>query len=175
MGAARIYPHDSEWFDVFQSFAKQAVCVLILPGVTGGLLKELRWIRKNLEPSRVYVLDPVTTDDWSGLSTTMRDAGFEIPAPPSSVGSGGSIVGFTGNWRGYYVGRQLETPAEYAEAVLRSVSPDARPGLGLSEFTGTARTREQVRQTTSYAMGAALGRMIKQFRTLLRVRYGSRP
>ena len=167
LGSARTYPRDSDWFYAFQSFARRAACILILPGVSGGLLRELRWIRDNLEPARVYLLNPARASSWSDFAATMRDAGFEMPA---RAPLGGSILGFTNNWCGYYAGRELATDAEYAEAVSHAL----RHGAG-TEFTGTLREREErLQRSKAYALGWLLAATAHKAYSLLRRRRGSR-
>ena len=137
---------DSEWFRIFQSIAEIATCVLILPGVSEGLESELKYLRNNFRPRRLFLIVPdFRLDTWPSFAQFMNKSGFQLPLEGMEFGS---VLGFTNNWSCYEMGSAITTPDEFAEAVVRAIKK------GTTSFTGTAQSeRQRMLQNKGYKLG----------------------
>lgn len=147
VGAARSYPDGLTWFEEFASYARRASCILVTPGSTVGLIRELQWIRYNIEARRVFILIPtVTADDWNEFVKIMSTKGFTLPV---QLLPEWSILGFTDDWSYRLVGTYLADPLEYVDAIRYGLHHE-----NALEFVGSTKERdEKDRASKAYALG----------------------
>jgi hypothetical protein len=116
-GARKAYQGDHDWKAVFTAFVQRARVVLVMEGVSVGLLWELRQVVRSLSPHQVFVCIPPRrfrrdSKQWRRFcSYVLAELGIECsdvdPTP-------GAVVGFDESWTPRLVDQGLDQGREFA-------------------------------------------------------------
>jgi hypothetical protein len=84
----RVTGKSTDWRVVVRSALAQSGCIVLLPGVTEGLMEELRIIRSDEMMARVLLFVPKDTNEsfLEAFTTRVRDVGLELSGNGASPG-----------------------------------------------------------------------------------------
>jgi hypothetical protein len=85
IGAARVETTDEDWFNRFRLLAGQARYVFLIPGVSEGTLREIKWIREQGLLEKTFFLQPPRGDsdhyltNWQEARDELAKMGLQLP------------------------------------------------------------------------------------------------
>jgi hypothetical protein len=124
VGANRLYPGDESWQAAFKDIASRAQRFLILEGNTDGLVWELAWLRRHVQPEKVFVATPPekfhakSGPTWRALVRAVGPLGYSIPASDPGPGC---VFQLDHQWTARRVRQDAEAGEDYAAALSAPV------------------------------------------------------
>ncbi len=116
-GAYKVYQGDHDWKTAFSAFLKRAGVVLVMEGVSVGLLWELREVVANLSPHQVLICIPPRrfrsdSKQWQRFCLyVLAELGIECSVVDPTPGA---IVGFDDSWTPRLVSQDLGRGEDFA-------------------------------------------------------------
>lgn len=119
-GSLKVYTDDDLWKEIAVKHIIQAGRILLLEGVSEGLLWELKYIRNNVQPEKVLVMTYPENFrnhnvykknlNYEEFSNRLNSLGYSIP---KSYVDAGTIFGFDKNWNARILGHGNEFISEF--------------------------------------------------------------
>jgi len=101
LGATKIYYGDNEWKQKIQEYFSLSKYILILEGVTEGLIWELEFIKNNINPQKIIILTypneyrKLIDDSWINMNNILNEIGYNLPVNDPGCGI---MIEFDENW-----------------------------------------------------------------------------
>jgi hypothetical protein len=135
-GARRFYASDDEWQEVVQRFAREARFIIVVAGCTENVARELRYLREQITPAKVFLLvEPMDRDRWPEICEAFTRSGFQLVADDPGPGS---LIAFDDEWRPLLIGRGLSEGTDFSDVFARWInSPSKRATEMLTKVEST--------------------------------------
>ncbi len=122
-GGARLYRDEEGWQESVHRLVKRAAAILMLGVESKGVLWELKVIRGESDPAKLFVLTPPgrhagRAADWRAFLDATREIGYVLPADDPGPGA---VLSFNQDWTATPILTDATMAAAYVDAVAAKV------------------------------------------------------
>jgi len=120
LGAKKIYCKDDNWQSIVIKYFEISDYIIVFEGITPGLLWELKYLRNNVHPSKIFIFTfPKNYEKkverrkkklWAYLALQLNDMNYQVPFEDPGAGT---ILSFSIEWKAVILKQELKTIKDY--------------------------------------------------------------